>query len=139
MRHGKIGAEFQRALQRSDGGTVIAFFHERGTQVYKGVGEVRIDFRGFAELGDLRVYLVLLARLKAGPHVLQRIGRSTLPRQPKKEKPSHYKRSGSATSRNCSAATSFKTCVSPEGQITSTAALLAEPRPKCRRLSLAHR
>src|SRR5262249_51417298 len=138
-RHGQVRAELQCALQRSDGRAVIVLFHVRSAQIQESIGELWVDLGGLAEFGDFRFHLVLLACFKAGLQVLQRVRRSTLTGQPKKKQPSHHERSGSATSRNWSAATSFNSCFAPEGQTTSTVALLAGPRPKCRRLSLAQR
>src|SRR6266446_3979663 len=77
---GKVGAQFEPSLQRSDGRTVIVLLHVRRAEIHEGIGEPWVEFRSLAKLRDLYINLMLLACLQACANVVCRgIGRYALP------------------------------------------------------------
>src|SRR6266436_3327159 len=85
MTDGKVGAQFEPSLQRSDGRTVIVLLHVRRAEIHEGIGEPWVEFRSLAKLRDLYIHLMLLACLQACAKMLcRRIGRHGLPRKQSK-------------------------------------------------------
>src|SRR5258708_1593413 len=85
MSDGEVRAQFERALQRIDGRTVVVLLHVRRAEIHEGIGEARVEFRSFAKFGDLYINLMLLARLQPSAKMLcRRIGRHGLPRKQSK-------------------------------------------------------
>src|ERR1700739_4404908 len=96
----KVRAQFQGALQRSDGRTVVMFLHVCRAEIYEGVRQSWIKLGGLAKLRNLQIELMLLTRLQAVANMIGRaIGRSALRSKPSNQEKLNHELPGSRTSR----------------------------------------
>ena len=134
----QIGIQLEGVLQRSYRALIITRLHQCLPQPHESRGQFRRLLRGLAELSRGLSRAALTQRVAARFQMCEDVGRGALPEEQKNDRqPGHHGRSGSTTVRNRSAGTSYMFCTTPEGHVISTLALVAVPKPKWTRLSLA--
>src|SRR5262245_7691979 len=108
MRRMQIGAQVQSLFQRRNRTSKIVVFKVGLSQADKSLGDCRFELRDLTVFRDGSFELPILLRLSASLHMLQGLRRRALQREKEHKKGRNHGFSGSTTSRNWSACTSFK-------------------------------